>query len=275
MMAGMEPPPDNILMNGVHVSNCSTPPSADPSNLTPDASSHCAAGSLYTTRIRSGDQTRFRLISHSTSTPFWVTIDNHTLEIVEIDGTEVEPIATTRIFVNPGQKYSVLVSANQTAGNYLLRATAATSCFHLPRAASTGLASVNYEAIGILSYDDIDADAGVIGSPWDLNSKSNAVFGDEPWGQECDDLPFDIAKPVRQATAYEVGERNFHYFSFERHSINNRIQTVINQVTYFPRKYPLLFLFSADSLFPSFRRLINHLRMTQLSGILQSNIHRL
>ncbi|PKS12408.1 hypothetical protein jhhlp_000612 [Lomentospora prolificans] len=238
MMAGMEPPPDNILINGVHVTNCSAPPGANPKSkgATPvtDISLRCASGSLHNTRVKSGDRVRFRLISHSTSTPFWLTVDNHTLEIVEIDGTEVEPIATTRVFVNPGQRYSVLVSANQTAGNYFLRASAATPCFHLPRGGAANLAGLNNEAVAILTYDDIDPKSGVIGLPWDLRSKSNADFGTEPWAMECDDLPYDVAKPVRKEKEYEVGERNYHYFSFERHTVGGHVQTIINETTYKP-----------------------------------------
>ncbi|CAI4214194.1 unnamed protein product [Parascedosporium putredinis] len=211
MMPGMEPPPDNLIMNGVH---------------------RCAGGSIHTTRVRSGANVRLRFISHSTSTPFWLTVDNHTLAIVEIDGTEIEPLPTTRVFVNPGQRYSVLLAANQTVGNYLIRASAAMSCFHLMRGGADALQSVGNEAVGLLSYDDVDPDAPLAGTPWKLTAESNEGFGREPWVGPCDDLPFDLAKPVRKEKAYEVGEQNHHTAWFERRNVNGRISTVVNETAY-------------------------------------------
>lgn len=224
-MVGMEPPPDNIIINGHHVSNCSSSSPKDDK----DKTLICQAGSLYNTRVKSGDHVRLRLISHSTSTPFLVTIDNHTLEVVEIDGTEVEPIATTRLFMNPGQRYSVILAANQTVGNYKMRVTAARSCFHMGKGNPT-FVGVNYEAVGLLSYDEVDAGAPPIGSRWDVTAKSNPVSGSEPWENACLDLPFNIPKPMRKSAAFEVGEHNYHYFTFDRDSENGTIHSYINEV---------------------------------------------
>lgn len=218
--AGVEPPPDNIIINGRHVSNCT---------LVSGKSPNCTAGSLYKTRIHTGNQVRLRLISHSTSTPFLYSIDNHTLEIVEIDGVEVTPIATTRIFMNPGQRYSVVVAANQTAGNYKMHVTAARSCFHMG-VGTPSFSSVDYEAVGILSYDDIDMNATPIGKPWDLFEDTNAVTGTEPWERACRDLPFDLPKPVRKLDAFEVGAGNNHSFTFSRENVNSTVRTYINEV---------------------------------------------
>lgn len=226
-MAGMEPPPDNIIVNGHHVSNCSSSSSTKDDK---DKNLICRSGTLYNTRIKSGHQVRLRLISHSTSTPFLVTIDNHTLSIVEMDGTEIEPIATTRVFMNPGQRYSVVLTANQTAGNYNIRVTAARSCFHMGKG-NPNLANVNYEAVGLLSYDDVDATTPPIGSRWDTTAPSNAVSGPEPWDDACEDLPFDMPKPMRNAAAFDVGEHNYHYFSFLRDSKNGTIHSFINNVS--------------------------------------------
>ncbi|KAK0654913.1 multicopper oxidase-domain-containing protein [Cercophora newfieldiana] len=223
-MAGVEAPPDNIIINGHHQSNCT---------LTAGKPPVCTAGSLYKTRVQSGKHVRLRLVSHSTSTPFLFSIDSHTLQIIEIDGVEVEPIAATRVFMNPGQRYSVLVTTNQTAGNYKMHVAAARSCFHMGHGTSS-FASVNYEAIGILSYDDTDLNAADIGKPWDLFGASNNVTGKEPWESQCRDLPFNLPKPIRKLAAYEVGERNNHSFTFSRENVNGTVRTYINEILYEP-----------------------------------------
>ncbi|KAH8686455.1 multicopper oxidase-domain-containing protein [Ilyonectria robusta] len=232
---GMEPPPDNIIMNGQHVFNCSILQNTGSSSRH-SMSTDCTGGSLYATRIKTGHQVRFRLISHSTSTPLYFTIDNHTLMIIEIDGVEIEPIPTTRVFLNPGQRYSVLVTANQTVGNYMMRTAAATGCFHLAHAhdGTPGLASIQYEATGILSYDDTEISAKLIGSSWELGDMSNPAFGSEPWQRACRDLPFDIPRPMEKKKAYDVGERNHHYFSFHQEMVEGVYRTYVNKTIFAP-----------------------------------------
>ncbi|CAH0039671.1 unnamed protein product [Clonostachys solani] len=231
-MFGMVPPPDNLLLNGMHVSNCSSSKSLNFNNVTREQPKNCKAGSIFRTRVNAGERIRFRLISHSTATPFWFSVDNHTLEMVEIDGVEVEPIPSTRVFVNPGQRYSVVMAANQTVGNYRIRATADTSCFTLPALGRTNLAPFNFEATGIMSYSDADPGATPIGSPWDLEAPIIEGIANEPWTLSCRDLPFNLPKPMRKCDAYHVGEKNHHYFTFQRKSENGVVRTSVND-TYF------------------------------------------
>ncbi|VUC24721.1 unnamed protein product [Clonostachys rosea] len=231
-MFGMVPPPDNLLLNGMHVSNCSSSLALTFNNVTREQPKNCKAGSIFRTRVKAGERIRLRLISHSTSTPFWFSIDNHILEIVEIDGVEAEPIPSTRVFINSGQRYSVIMVANQTIGNYRIRATADTSCSTLPALGRTNLAPFNFEATGIMSYGDVDSSVTPIGSPWDLEAPITEGIGNEPWTLSCRDLPFDLPKPMRNCNAYEVGERNHHYFTFQRKSENGLVRTSVNG-TYF------------------------------------------
>ncbi|KAK1751102.1 multicopper oxidase-domain-containing protein [Echria macrotheca] len=228
MMPGTEPSPDNILINGHHVSNCTSSPSSSSSSSIPSPPKNCTAGTLYTTRLKSNTTTRLRLISHSTSTPLYLTLDSHILQIVEIDGTEIEPIPTTRIFINPGQRYSVLVSATQPPGTYLLRVTAARRCFHMGATTKTW-EDIEGEAVGVVAYDDFDFDGGldsVGGRPWDLMAEESDGVGKEPWESPCWDLPFGLARPVRREGAWEVGGGNLHYFEFSRGDLNGTVSFI-------------------------------------------------
>ncbi|KAK2009614.1 multicopper oxidase [Colletotrichum eremochloae] len=258
---GREPPPDNVIINGMNTFNCSSLASKNAGNGKPsqdhtghnmenmqghDMGAHnsardskCTGGSLFNTRIKSGSKARLRLINHGTSTPIVVTVDNHTLEIVEIDGVEVAPIATTRVYMNPGQRYSVTVNANQTAGNYLIRADAAVRCFHMSHKSNepmSGMHGKPFGATAILSYDETDVSAAPIGEAWDLESKSHSQIGREPWGKRCEDLPFNLPKPMRNRPAYDVGERNYHYFTFRQDRVGDVVRTHVNQTLYAPLK---------------------------------------
>ncbi|ELQ44999.1 laccase-2 [Pyricularia oryzae] len=234
-MSGMEPYPDNIIINGRNVFNCSQPEEGEEivGKRHEGEEMKCASGTRFNSRIKSNTAARLRIISHSSNTPMWFTVDNHTLEIVEMDGVEVEPVATTKIFINPGQRYSAILRANQTAGNYLMRAIA--TCAMLDPNPHSNFASVNSQGTAILSYDDVDAAAALIGKPWDLGAfVASKDVGTEPWHNRCSDLPFDLTKPMRPIDAYEVGDKNRHYFMFrfvddgkgvQRTSINETIFT--------------------------------------------------
>ncbi|KAL2883726.1 hypothetical protein SGCOL_000873 [Colletotrichum sp. CLE4] len=253
---GREPPPDNVIINGKNTFNCSSIEGhdANKANLGEDHSGHnmenmgshktprdahppkCTWGSLFNTRVKSGSTARLRLINHGTSTPIFVTIDDHPLQIVEIDGVEVAPIATSRVYMNPGQRYSVLVHANQTAGNYLIRADAAVRCFHMShKNHKAGMMHGSpFGATAILSYDETDLGVPPVGKAWDLNANSNPGVGKEPWGDRCEDLPHSLPKPVRSRPAYEVGDRNYHYFTFKQERVNDVVRTHVNDTLYTP-----------------------------------------
>jgi len=50
------------------------------------------------------------------------SIDNHTLTVVEADGTSVEPRVVQSLLVGVAQRYSVIVTLNQAAAAYWVRA---------------------------------------------------------------------------------------------------------------------------------------------------------
>ena len=43
------------------------------------------------------------------------------MTVIEADGVETESVIVDQLQIFPGQRYSVVVEANQTAGNYCMR----------------------------------------------------------------------------------------------------------------------------------------------------------
>ncbi|KAI3332508.1 multicopper oxidase [Xylariaceae sp. AK1471] len=242
--SGVEPLADNILLNGQNTYDCTVasttypPPSSE--ELRSSASTleaKCTGGQLYTTRIRTGQHVRLRLINSSSFLSYWFSIDNHTLSIVELDGIEISPITTRGVYLNIGQRASVIVTANQTAGNYYIRATLPRTCF-LPYApyTSAGLASGEYVAKGILSYDDVPVNSTPIGVMGNVSNpygiENNGARGDV-W-EGCDDMPFDLPKPMREIPAYEVPEQNKHYIEYVFRQAQDVNRIFINKTAYAP-----------------------------------------
>ncbi|KAF8835820.1 laccase [Paxillus ammoniavirescens] len=71
--------------------------------------------------VTPGLRYRFRVVGLSCDPSFNFTIDGHRMTIIEVDGIEVVPVEVDCIPVLAGQRYSVVVTANQPVANYWIR----------------------------------------------------------------------------------------------------------------------------------------------------------
>jgi iron transport multicopper oxidase len=69
-------------------------------------------------RVTKGKRYRFRIINASARSDFTVSIDNHTMTVIAADGVETVPHNVNVMDVLAGQRYDVVVAANQPVGNY-------------------------------------------------------------------------------------------------------------------------------------------------------------
>ncbi|KAI1136965.1 putative multicopper oxidase [Hypoxylon sp. FL0543] len=246
--SGVEPLADNILLNGQNTYNCSITSSTFPPPANQPA---CTGGQLYTTRVRRGHSVRLRLINASSFFSYWFSVDNHTLSIVELDGVEVEPISARGVYLNLGQRVSVILTADQTPGSYYIRASIPKTCF-LPYSTytSTGLEAAEYGVKGILTYTEHDNDEegvdgnrggpGKVPEPIGIAGNTSNPYGVENNGlrgdvwEGCDDMPFDMPVPMRKQPAVNVSEANTHYieYAFRQAQEVNRI--FVNKTSYLP-----------------------------------------
>ncbi|KAG6864209.1 hypothetical protein C0991_011545, partial [Blastosporella zonata] len=80
------------------------------------------ATDLAVINVQQGKRYRFRVIGLSCDPSFNFTIHNHKLTVIEADGEYTAPLVVDSVEVWAGQRYSVIVTANQPVGNYWLRA---------------------------------------------------------------------------------------------------------------------------------------------------------
>jgi FtsP/CotA-like multicopper oxidase with cupredoxin domain len=116
---GAEPLPDTLLFNGHNTFNCSVTPGVDPQ--TNETAQACTGGALFNMRVESGKAYRLRLINPGTYAGLYFTIDGHNITIIEADGTDIVPIEVPGLYINIGQRYSVVVNMTEQVGNYLMR----------------------------------------------------------------------------------------------------------------------------------------------------------
>ncbi|KAB5576457.1 Cupredoxin [Coniochaeta sp. 2T2.1] len=234
-ITGVEPLPDNFLLNGQHTYNCSVNSTTWPA---PADFSSCTGGALSVVSVSpDANVTRLRLINHSTFFSFWFSIDKHTLSTIEIDGVEVEPIADQRgVYVNVGQRYSVLVhSLPDRNGSYAMRASLPQTCFvpYCPYT-SSGLQDIGYEATGLFSYPSnpevILGSKGNVSNPYGV--ENNFLRGDV-W-EGCDDMPFSTTSPVRKRPAVDVNANNTHEVTFRFQQVGEINRIFINRTSWAP-----------------------------------------
>ncbi|KAJ7742790.1 Cupredoxin [Mycena metata] len=68
--------------------------------------------------VTKGLRYRFRLINMSGRSDFMISIDNHTMTVIQADGVATQPHTVSQLDMLAGQRYDVVVTANQPIGNY-------------------------------------------------------------------------------------------------------------------------------------------------------------
>jgi iron transport multicopper oxidase len=76
---------------------------------------------LTVINVKQGLRYRLRVVGLSCDPSFNFTIDGHRMTIIEVDGTETDPVDVDSIPVLAGQRYSVIITANKPVGNYWIR----------------------------------------------------------------------------------------------------------------------------------------------------------
>ncbi|CAG8836633.1 18647_t:CDS:10, partial [Gigaspora margarita] len=122
---------------------------------------------------------RLRIINTSAFSSFLFSIDKHEMEVIEADGSYTKRNKVNRLPINVAQRYSVIVTANQPADNYIMRSEFQKKC--MPDAAA------NLPIIkAIVHYE---------GAPNDAEPKDN------PWSDslaECVDLDHKTLQPLKE-----------------------------------------------------------------------------
>ncbi|KAG8723224.1 laccase [Ceratobasidium sp. 395] len=78
--------------------------------------------SLYTLKVQRGKTYRLRLINASAIASYLFGIDSHKITIIEMDGITTQPMVVDQLNILAGQRYSVIVKADQKPDTYWINA---------------------------------------------------------------------------------------------------------------------------------------------------------
>ena len=118
--------------------------------------------SLNYFRVTSGSRYRFRLIGAQGVYPFRFSIQGHTMTVIATDGSPIVPIENvTYVIVNSGERYDVVVHANNVPGNFWIWAEtledadlSGNEVYYSP--------ITKHRAEAILQYREIDMHMGIV-----------------------------------------------------------------------------------------------------------------
>lgn len=109
--------------------------------------------------VTEGTTVMFRIINAAMNFHMYFAVANHSLTIVESDAEYIEPYVTDVIVLAPGQTTNVLLTANQSVGQYYIAA----SVFSPPDTATVPFPNITTTAI--LSYDGANATTSTLALP--------------------------------------------------------------------------------------------------------------
>ena len=125
--------PYSILHNGKGAVDCETV----------DAYLSCKEnGTFAEVSVTEGKTYRLRLINEASLSYLNFRIEQHTLTVIEVDGTYVTPYEVSGIDINAGQRISVLLTANQSPDAYWINSQTRW------RSKRSGQAILRYDSIG-------------------------------------------------------------------------------------------------------------------------------
>jgi hypothetical protein len=104
------------------------PPSADNVLINGTNKNANGGGQYNQVKITKGKKYRLRLINTSLDNYLRVSLDNHQFQVITADFVPVTPFYTSWILIAIGQRHDVIITANQTAGNYWFRVEPASEC---------------------------------------------------------------------------------------------------------------------------------------------------
>jgi FtsP/CotA-like multicopper oxidase with cupredoxin domain len=220
LQTGSAPPPaDTILINGTNMNS--------------------AGGGKYSqVKLTKGKKHLLRLINTSMDNMIWVSLDGHPFTVITSDLVPIHSYQTQWLLLAIGQRYDVVINANQTSDNYWFRAEVATQC----------ASSNNYYGRSIFTYSDatvaIPTSNGTsrpttcqdpLGVPW-----WNTTIPSADFAQQVQDLEVDLNVSNVTTNGQNVVAWGINMTAIDIDWRNPTLQYVKDGNSSFPHTYNLI-----------------------------------
>ncbi|QRW12867.1 Multicopper oxidase [Ceratobasidium sp. AG-Ba] len=137
--------------------------------------------------VEQGKRYRFRVVNNGALGYYTFQIDGHPLKIIEADGLAHEPLIVNSLDIHPGERYSIVVEANQTVGNYWIRAPITAR-----RSSSTPHNNVFAQLIRVLAPTNDPTTSQTSGTTLDISNLRPVENPGAPGGSAPADVVIDL-----------------------------------------------------------------------------------
>jgi FtsP/CotA-like multicopper oxidase with cupredoxin domain len=198
LTAPRAPPADSIVVNGTGRFN--------------------GGGNYFQQTFEAGKKYLIHIVNGGTDFHFQFSIDNHMLEVVAADMVPIKPFLTESISVGIGQRYSLIVHADQTAasnGKYWMRTEYTDGACQFNQDAFP-VTDRDTQRVGIISYvtasnDSTHANATARPTNGNTTSISTPTTSRWPVTVGCSDPIFEPSLPWKVTAPQNDILRNAHY----------------------------------------------------------------
>ncbi|CAL3967584.1 unnamed protein product [Diplocarpon coronariae] len=110
-----------------HTAQTSGPPTLD-NGLINGTNVYGELGSRFETTVTAGETYRIRLVNGAIDTHWKFMIDNHNFTVIAMDLVPIVPYETTMLSIGMGERYDIILTANQPSGDYWIRSIPQVAC---------------------------------------------------------------------------------------------------------------------------------------------------
>jgi FtsP/CotA-like multicopper oxidase with cupredoxin domain len=173
VLAVQQPEAENGLINGMNPYDCSD---------SDDAACVGGATKRFETTFEKGKKYLFRVVGVQSDGYMKFAIDNHKLLVIAADFVPIVPYETDAVVLASGQRYDVVVTANQDEDAYWLRAIYQTACNQNDNDNKDNI-------LGIVRYSSV---ANGTTPTTTVNSDITNSCGDEPYASLTPFVPHTV-----------------------------------------------------------------------------------
>ncbi|KAF9152509.1 hypothetical protein BG015_005148 [Linnemannia schmuckeri] len=239
---GVEPVPDNGLINGRNSFDCSMAtealfPTTPGSGNGKDRCFSNAPQAVF--GVEPGLTYRIRIINTGSFADFKVSVDEHELTVIEADGVDMVPVKVERVPIHVAQRYSVLLVANRSTSNegFWIRAEMNTNCFNVenPALDPSVKAILQYKAPSTPSFSINNTNNNRNTGMTTQEAPNSVDWNEGAWSPHCDDLKAEMLKPFFAKDAPEADTQVVLEMSFQTISRDRVNMGYVNKTSWRPQ----------------------------------------
>ncbi|KAF7190033.1 Laccase-1, partial [Pseudocercospora fuligena] len=147
-----------------------------------------ATGERFRMNVEFGKKYRLRVVNTAIQSTFKFYVDGHTFKVIATDFVPIQPYETNILNINIGQRYDLIMTADQTPGNYWMRADNQDACAKITHGTNIK---------GIVSYLGAPAD-GSLATPTSTAYNYTGECVDEPYASLVPIVPLNAGQKTKE-----------------------------------------------------------------------------